>query len=643
MLKNLCRRPWSGSILALTLLLAAGPATARTSGPALVEGVPDGAFVFGHWTVNPERAYFREYQEQVWEEFKASGILNDVKAMFVEMVPADARAQAEGPMKMVSDLISGVDWSALGESESAWAMTMTGMGPVNVNLFRVDTKKLPGLVSGLDKILDAVVGMQPMIARVKESPEEGPKVTGIQFPGAPFGFFISSFGDVLVFANHREHLGETLARLKSPKETRSLNENARFNASFSKLPAAEDSRFYFDVKTVTDFAFSMIESQMPKPAPDQTPNPELEQARRMLDFAKQHIAVVDTIATVEYTEGYRNLSASYTQLQAHVVDSILYRLKAGQPMIEGFQRHVPKDALSFSMDSGVSPSAVYEFVLDFMKNNVPGGAEQVAQWEKMQKEKLGFDVNDAILSKLRGDSISVSYPGNKPNPFGPPMNASVSMMGVRDGESLAKMFAGVMEQVGKMAAQQGLPISITKADVVEGGTFRKLMIPMLPVQPVIGFHGDYFYMSNDGDAVKRVAALSKESSETILANPRYTELGLVPYTPVSRISYSNLEKKYEKAAQGLASAGMMLGMGAGIAAAQIPDRGDGSKEMIMNVISKATEILPKLAPVVAKVDYYRDQTSFTYFDENAKAIMTRSAMTIRPPKKAEPKPTTEVK
>ena len=101
MSKNLCRRPWSGWILVLAILTAAVPATAQESGPPLIEGISETAFLYGHWTVNPERAYLREYQAAVWEEFKASGILDDVKAMFTEMVPADARAQAEGPMKTV--------------------------------------------------------------------------------------------------------------------------------------------------------------------------------------------------------------------------------------------------------------------------------------------------------------------------------------------------------------------------------------------------------------------------------------------------------------------------------------------------------------------------------------------------------------
>lgn len=643
MSKNLCRCPWSGWILVLAILTATVPATAQESGPPLIEGVSEMAFLYGHWTVNPERAYLRKYQEAVWEEFKASGILDDVKAMFTEMVPADARAQAEGPMKTVMDLVSGVDWNALGEHESCWAMVMTGNGPVNVNLFRVDSKKLSGVMSGLDKILDAVVGMQSMFARVHEAPEDGPKISGLQFPGVPFGFFISSVGDVLVFANQRIHLDETLGRLANPQGTRSLNDSKRYRSSLAKLPAAEDSLLFFDVAKVTDFVLSIAESQMPQRVEGQEPNPMIEQQRRMLAFVKQHVAVVDTITSVGYTEGYRNLEASYTQLQDHAVDSIGYRLMANQPKIEGFQRFVPKDALSFSVNSGVNPSAIYEFILDFMKHNVPGGDAQVAEWEKLQKEKLGFDVNDAILSKLRGDSISVSWPGSTPNPFGPPMNASVSMIGVRDGAELAKMFSGVMEQLGKMAASQGLPISVSKAEVIEGGSFHQLMIPMLPMQPVIGFHGDYFFISNGADAVKRVTALASAPSDNILANSRYTELGLVPYTPVSKISYSNLEKSYEKMAQSFASAGMMIGMAAGMATAQIPDRGDGSKEMISNIIAKVTQILPKLAPVIAKVDYYRDRTSFTYLDTNAKAVITRKATSIRPPKKAEPKAAAEVK
>jgi hypothetical protein len=86
-------------------------------------------------------------------------------------------------------------------------------------------------------------------------------------------------------------------------------------------------------------------------------------------------------------------------------------------------------------------------------------------------------------------------------------------------------------------------------------------------------------------------------------------------------------------AQTLQGIGMAMTMMSGMLAAQMPK--DGPNEQIMKIVTKVTEMLPKLAPVVAKIDFYRDSVSFTYFDAKAKASVTRSATTIRPPGESE--------
>lgn len=643
MVHDLCRRSGRFSLLAAAALLLSLCVSqhGHAEGVKLAKGVPADAFVFTNWKANPERAYMKEYTDRVMAEFKASGIMKDIQGIFTEMVPAEARGQMEGPMKMAAGMLTGVEWSALVEKSTVWAMRMGPMGPININLFEVDAAKLPPIVERMGKIFDTVVGMAPMMTRVNEVKEGSPTVHGIAAPGMPVGAFIATHGNILVFSNDRGTLDKSLQLLASSDGAGSIVTSPRLKAALAKVPAAEDSLMFFDISTVVDYAFEQAENELkteiPADMPEETKTQikaQLTQARELMEFARSQIDIVDYIVDSKYTEGYRNLGTMHTQFLQSAGDSLCMQLTGNQPTFANFQNHVPKDASSFSLNAGIDLSALYHFAMKVVKERVPGGAEQIAEWEKMQKDVIGFNVHDTILANIRGDSISVTFPSGQANPFGGSSNTNVSMFGVRNGEKLGQLLAGALENAGKMAMQRGLPLTIRKADVVEGGAFHTIQMPMMPfVQPVIGIYGDYLYYGKDAAAIKRITDLAKNPADNILQNPRFAKLGLTPSTPVSKISYKNLEKSYQETAQMLSQMGMMMGMVSGMLSAQLPAGNKEQKEMIMNMIMKATEIMPKLGPVIAKIDYYQDTASFSYYDKASNAMISRTATSIRPPKK----------
>ena len=640
-------RPFSDrvtGVLAAALIcgVAAGlapRATAAEGAQALSRGVPGDAFVFQAWASNPERAFMNEYNARVWKAFEESGIMADVHAMVQEMVPAEARQQAEGPMKQALGLINSVDWAALVEQNGCWAMVMGPQGPESVTMFVVDAKKLPKIYEGLGNILDMASGMVPIATRVKEAPEEGQKghrIDGLDFGGTGQGPFMATHGNTLLFSGSKGLLKKSLALLDTESGEGSLSKSRRLTAALGKVPTPEDQLMFFDTTKMFDLVFATVRSQLPPPPQDpEQRNEEIEQVREILSLVEREAGALDYVVSSGSTEGYRLLTSTHVQYKQSAGDKLMYRLLSNQAAIDGFHRMIPKDASSFSISSGIDLLTMFNFAMEVVEKYVPDGAEAIAQF-KAQQQQMGLDIAGDILAHIRGDMVSVAVPGVTPNPFGGSGNTSVSMVGLKDSGDLVKLVSGAMERGSKMIAQQGIPVTLRPVQVAEGGKFWAIQAAMMPfVQPVIGFHQDRLFFGADAGAIDRILSLANNPDDTILNNDRFKAVGLVPDRPVHAIAYKNLEAQYRQLAQGLGQAGMMIGMMSGMMAAQMPEESAAEREMMMKVISKVTEILPKLAPVIAEIDYYQDQVSFSYLDRDTKSFVTKKAVTIRPPKKAD--------
>jgi len=620
-----------GWVLAVALVpLLTGSAAAGHE--VLAEGVPQDAFVYAAWMHNPERDYMQVYHEEVRSALRDSGLIEGVQSMFHDMVPEEAQDQIEGSMEMVHGLLGAVDWEALVEKNGAWAMLLGDDGPISMTLFEVDPKKLPEIVAGCGKILDTAAGMIPGATRLSEGPEGGPVVHGVAMQGTSYGMFIGTHGPVFVFANERSALDRSLALLAAEGKNGSMASNPRFHQALGRLPAPEDSLSFVDMAHMIEVLRASFRADLP---PD--PQGELAQIASMVETIFREVDVAEYIASVEYTEGFTNRVETITRFRQDADQKLAYRLFAGQPTFDAFHRYVPKDATSFTLSGGVDIAGLYRFAVDFVKNKVPDGEQLLARWERMQEEVLGIDVYNDLLSNIRGDSITVRLPSKTPNPFGGPSSASVTLLGIRNGEKLAKLLQSGLEQASKMAAERGAPVSFKKVEGMKDGTFHSVVVAMAQfVQPVFGIRGDHFYVATDVDSIRRVLSVADNPANSIIKNPRFTSLGILPYTDVSRISFRNLEGHYGSIAQALQGMGMGMAMASGMLSAQIPD--PEARERFMSMMSHVGELMPRLAPILEKLDYKNATASFTYFDEKTRTAVTRKATAIQLPKKAETTP-----
>jgi hypothetical protein len=623
------RRIGSGLMLFLATVFILSPPAAADGGPSVAKGVPDDVFLYIGWMHNPERAYLEKYWDEVWAEFEASGIVNDLKRFVMEMLPQEGQQQVESSMAMAEDLLGSVDWKGMFEKDGSWSMTMGPMGPHYLLVLETDPAKTEGIVSGLAKILETFSGFAEEIQFTTTVEENGPTVHALTIQGGavPFGGFVGKLADRIVLSTSRDLLDRSLGLLQAEGTGGSILEHPKFRAARGRLPVAEDMISFFDCSRMLAEMKGLF-ARIPQGEIDEEGGQVLGMMGRVLDDAD----MVDYVVSVEYTEGYRNLTATLAQMREDADQKPLWEVFGHQQPFRDFHRYVPKDATSFSLSAGIDLAALYRYMVGLF-GKIPGAEQMLARWDEIQKSVLGMNVHDDLLAKISGETISVTFPAATPSPFGGG-DASVMMMRVRDTEALADRVEGWMKNVAEMASERGFPLTIQSTDVVEGGRFHKIQFAMMPfVQPVLGFHGDQFVFGTDAAAIQKVAAVADRPEDTILRNPRFMAVGLLPYSEVSAISYKNLEKSYQAMAQTLQGIGMAMTMMSGMLAAQMPK--DGPNEQIMKIVTKVTEMLPKLAPVVAKIDFYRDSVSFTYFDAKAKASVTRSATTIRPPGESE--------
>jgi len=613
----------SGSLWVLALLVLLAPVAVAGDGTRVAKGVPDDVFLFVNWMDNPERDYLDKYWEEVWVAFEESGVLGDIKNFFLEVLPPNEREKIEASMTKALDLVGGVDWKGMFEKDGTYAMTMGPMGPYHLLVLEVDPEKVEGIVAGLVKLLQEMAGLSEAVSYSSTAQEGGATIHVLSLPGGiPYAITLGVLGDRIVLSSSRDLARRSLELLGADSSEGSILSLPKFREARGKLPRAEDEIVFFHMGRMMDGMRAMFRN-IPQESGD-------EQAKAwlgMLDGILHDVDMMEYSVSVQYTEGYRNLEATYTKFRDDADTRPIWDVFGHQKPFREFQRFVPEKATSFSLSPGADVGALYRYLLGLF-TRIPGSQEMLAKWDGLQRDVLGFKVYDDVLAKIGGETVSVSFPAANPTPFG--SDSSVTMVRLKETQALADFVEGWLKKIVEIVNSKGIPVTLKPTEVVEGGRFHTMQSAMMPfVQPVIGFEGDYLVLATDADAVRSVLAVAGDPDGTILRNSRFTSVGLLPYSEVASIKYTNLEKQYRGMAEALGGIGMMMTMMGGMISAQMPP--DAPNKEIMKIVTKLAEILPKLAPVVAKIDFYQDSVSFTYFDREGKASIGRSATTIRPP------------
>jgi len=314
--------------------------------------------------------------------------------------------------------------------------------------------------------------------------------------------------------------------------------------------------------------------------------------------------IIDTSATVHYTEGASTYAESMTFLSPDAESNPLYPVVSGSGTIDDFARYLPAETGSFSVASGANLDALYTYLLDTVRSVGEPGEGILVMWEGMQ-EQYGFDVRRDITSWIEGTSVDATFDLDGRESW-------VKLMKVKDEQAAQEKLAlglGFVAETLPMLAKENPMLAMfqmrSKATAGEDLVgFTDVAIGPMPEMAAVGVRDGWLIVGSSANAVRRVIATAAGEHPNVRTNEAMMAQAMTPQGAAQAVTFTDHGDSGEAAA---AMVGAMS-MAGGMVSMAIPD------PEAREVIIKAMEVISELAPVVEEIDFYDTSASSTTFD-----------------------------
>lgn len=537
-------------------------------------------------------------------------------------------------------------------------------------------KALKALLEEIVKVIEAQAA--PGVLKVTEDKTDGITTAALEVLAVP-GLkvvSISAWKDTIVIGVGGTQIArDAVALLQGKSDQKALVDSSRFQGAFKKLPPAEDSLVFFDASGMMNSMNGMVkmiegsmqaggpkrkaaaakqsadgddeeeqaDSPRPKrkrpardaedeeePADEDAPDDEDHDAAseednpaawmRVVSRLLDDMSTFDYVAEVEWTDGLRVYTEHLTPIRPGTEKNSFTKVLCSGKALDDYAKFVPREAVTFSCSGSFDLSKLYDYAIDFIRDNVPGGPGALASWDGIQQSALGINVRDEIFALYTGPFISYNAGQDW-----------VLLVGVTDAEKAAdqmdRLVAFVKEKVGQ---EQGLtltPTEIGKAKFTQ--ISHPMMMMMGGLSPVVGCAEGHLIIGSSSKAVSTCLKTASGQHPNITKSKQFTAEAMVPKGEnVMSISFTD-ERNFAEEVQG-AIAGLSMGLGfVAMGAQEMPPP-------MQAIVRAVPPILAKLAPVAGKLNFYQSSSSYTTFD--GKAWRTRSVQNY---KKPQPKPVEE--
>jgi hypothetical protein len=264
-----------------------------------------------------------------------------------------------------------------------------------------------------------------------------------------------------------------------------------------------------------------------------------------------------------------------------------------------FDRFLPEETLSFSVGGGIDLNELYKFIEDSFQVAGPGGQRAWAEWESIQ-QSVQIDVRKDVIGWIGGDTASVTLADG---------GGTVVLVGVNDEELAREKVAAAIDflsgQMSKgvaanpmlaMLAMRKMPLTDERLPGFESVFFGTQ-------QFVWGVAEGQLIFGSSADAVALCLKTARGEHPGIRRNERVMAEAVLPegdYTSVSLTDQRSMGKEIAEALAGISLASGFVTMMV--------------EPEARPVIGKLSGMLGKLAPVAAKIDFYKSVATCSSFD-----------------------------
>lgn len=148
---------------------------------------------------------------------------------------------------------------------------------------------------------------------------------------------------------------------------------------------------------------------------------------------------------------------------------------------------------------------------------------------------------------------------------------------------------------------------------------------MIGIEPVIGFRDGWMMVSSNPKAVEKVLAVREGKAEALDTAAVFSKFGLDAKQPAYNVSYRDIGADIRHVASVLDKVGAMAPMFLSMAAAK-------AKPEEIKPAEEAIGLLPSIAKVIRKFDFFGDCLSVTTAGPLPNTYLKQSVTQLRPPK-----------
>ncbi|MFN9720901.1 MAG: hypothetical protein ACK58L_19570 [Planctomycetota bacterium] len=595
----------------------------------LRDAAPPGAFMAAYGKQNPERDYQKDHYKIVWEEIQKAKphekLLQLVQSTMSEsdaeafIAARDALQNAVAPIEIEK---------LLNASEMLYAQKFEGPTSLQLFLVRVPDGGAESLKQGIVNLMKLATGAAEGQLPVTSQTVAGVEMTYLRFPSEmPITFqpAVGVKGDIVVLTTSVQMAEESLKLLADPS-AESKFDDPRVIAALKHLPAPEDGLVFIDGKALIEQMRGIPNFINAASNGDATAARVTSVMSKMLD----EMDGFDYEVTVEYTEGYRNCSASYGLMSDVSGSKVIGRMTGSQRPFANWRTWIPSESSGFSVNSGATMLPLYDWAMTTLPTIFPEMTEGIATFEAIQNQ---YDVHFKadFLDAFTGESASISFPG-APTPFGPG-SESVTFMRCTKPERIQELIHRGMNALNEIPQVQAQGISLKPVEGMEG--FEQLSANFLAMagglSPVMGFRDGWMIIGTHKQAVEKALATQAGEGDLWADSDRFKSFGLEVPETVSAISYVNVGENVKAAAAALQQAGMMAPVFLGMAEAQVKDP-DSDDAKGLKVVKELAAMLPSIGRIVGKFDFI-DATLTTSVPVSEPGAYRKDTVTlIKPPK-----------
>ena len=589
-------------------LVALAPAAARAaeSGVKLdiKKAVPEDAFLAVYGKHNPERDYQAEYCKEAWNTFREERIGERVFEIIKSQAPKEDLEKMQNAWEEVQEALEPINLEALSDSQEV-VVAEALEGHVNQVLIvvRLTPEDAGDYKQGIGQLFELVSKWSHGKVKAETDSVDDADVTKLALPKeSPIQPAVGQIDDLFLISTSEKLLRESIGQLRDDS-AKSKFDDPRLAEALEHLPEPEDTLVFFDGTRLFEGMRGIggfIRAEASKEADSDEKREMAERVAKVFDKVIDECAIFDYSVVVEYTEDGQNRLAELGKLSPGYEDKLLGKALGQGEAFEDWKSWVPADATSYSLTTGVNLHVLYEGIMDLVKKDFPEAKPGLDKFEEVQ-EQVGVHLDRDILQSFSGESVSLAFPaeGNSDK------QETVAALRCTNPERIKELIERGVSNLKKFPALEQQGIELEEADEPEGFTeVRANIFQMVGANPVFGFEDDWMIIASSSAAAQKFLDVRAGDAESIADAESFTQFDLEVGDEVYGVRYSDIGGGIRAAADMIDQIAATAPMFVMMAAAE-------AKPEELKAINDAIGLLPSIAKVVRKFDFFEQQLSVT--------------------------------